>query len=307
MPQFRADRAYGRAVSSRRLPAVLLILALLAGCAQELPDELRAADPAGRPRPVSVITPLPAPTEPAVIPLLPTASPSFLPPPAPPSATPPKPPAPPKPPPPKSPADPDCSKLRCVALTMDDGPVPGTANVLDLLKRKGVHVTFFVVGEMARLRPALLRRMVREGHVVGSHSWSHPEFFGAKLKMVRGQLIRTDRVLRRATGRDPVLMRPPFGEVTGKLLRTSRELGEAIVLWNLDPLDWKDRKVSTVVKRVVKRAKRGSIILTHDSLKTTRKAYPRIIDGLHKRGFTLVTVPQLFGHKLTPGRVYVHD
>jgi peptidoglycan/xylan/chitin deacetylase (PgdA/CDA1 family) len=188
---------------------------------------------------------------------------------------------------------------------MDDGPVPGTAKVLDLLKRKGVHATFFVVGQMARLRPGLVRRMVREGHVVGNHTWNHPEFFGARLKTVRGQLIRTARVVRRATGHDPVLMRPPFGEVTGKLLTTTRKLGEAVVLWDVDPRDWKDRKASTVVKRVVKRAKPGSIILTHDSLKSTRKAYARIIDGLHKRGFTLVTVPQLFGGKLKPGKVYL--
>ena len=292
---------------TRRLPAVLLALALLAGCAQEPPDELRAAERAGHPRPVITLTPPAAPTEPAVIPLLPTLTPSPTPPepsePTPSEPTPTTPSEPPKPP--EDPAGgPDCSKLKCVALTMDDGPVPGTAKVLDLLKRKGVHATFFVVGQMARLRPGLVKRMVREGHVVGNHTWNHPEFFGAPMKQVRGQLSRTDRVLRRATGHDPVLMRPPFGEVTGTLRKATRDLGEAVVLWDVDPQDWKDRKASTVAKRVVKRARRGSIILTHDSLKTTRKAYARIIDGLHKRGFTLVTVPELFGGKLKPGKVY---
>ena len=95
---------------------------------------------------------------------------------------------------------PDCTKLKCVALTMDDGPVPGTAKVLDLLRRKQVHVTFFVVGEMAKVRPGLVRRMVREGHVVGNHSWNHPEFFGESAKAMRSQLVRTDKVLHRATG-----------------------------------------------------------------------------------------------------------
>jgi peptidoglycan/xylan/chitin deacetylase (PgdA/CDA1 family) len=189
---------------------------------------------------------------------------------------------------------------------MDDGPVPATAKVLDLLKRKQVHVTFFVVGEMARLQPGLVARMVREGHVVGNHSWSHPEFFGEPAKAMRSQLIRTDKVLHRATGHDPVLMRPPFGEVTRKVSNLCRKLGEAVVLWSVDPMDWKDRKASTVAKRVIHRAKRGSIILTHDSLKTTRKAYSRIIDGLRARGFTLVTVPQLFAGKLKPGKVYAH-
>jgi len=202
-------------------------------------------------------------------------------------------------------APPDCSELKCVALTMDDGPVPGTARVLDLLKRKGVQVTFFVVGQLARRHPALVRRMVAEGHVVGNHSWNHPEFFGAPANMIRSQLVHTDAVLHRATGHNPVLMRPPFGEVTAKVRKTSRALHEAVVLWDVDPLDWKDRLASTVAHRVVKQAKRGSIILTHDSLKTTRAAYSSIIDGLRARGFTLVTVPQLFGGKLKAGKVYL--
>ena len=200
---------------------------------------------------------------------------------------------------------PDCAKLKCVALTMDDGPVPGTAHVLDLLKRKDVRATFFVLGQLARQRPTLLRRMIAEGHVVGNHSWNHPEFFGKSAKMIRGQLTHTDAAIHRATGHDPVLMRPPYGEVTAKVRKTARTLGEAVVLWGVDPLDWKDRKASTVAHRVVTQARRGSIILTHDSLKTTRAAYGDIIDGLRARGFTLVTVPELFGGRMSAGRVYL--
>jgi peptidoglycan/xylan/chitin deacetylase (PgdA/CDA1 family) len=147
--------------------------------------------------------------------------------------------------------------------------------------------------------------MVAEGHVIGNHSWNHPEFFGEPAKMIRGQLVHTDAAVHRATGHDPVLMRPPFGEVTAKVRRISRRLHEAVVLWDVDPLDWKDRKVSTIVHRVLKQAKRGSIILTHDTLKTTRAAYSRIIDGLRARGFTLVTVPELFGGRLRSGKVYL--
>ncbi len=189
---------------------------------------------------------------------------------------------------------------------MDDGPAPGTAKVLDLLKRRHVRATFFVVGERAVQHPALLRRMVREGHVVGSHSWNHPEFLGMSAKRLRRQLVRADRAIRGATGHHPRLMRPPFGEVTPQVRTACGALGEAVVLWNVDPRDWKDREADTVVKRVLKHARRGSIILTHDSLKSTRNAYPRIIDGLRKRGFTLVTVPQLFAGRMHAGRVYLH-
>ncbi len=280
-------------MSTRRLLALLFGVAVLAGLAPQLPARPPAEEQARFAQPLAAAK-LSARTLVAPV----TTHPE---PPA--AAATGKPSAPPKPP--ANAAPPDCAKLKCVALTMDDGPVPGTAHVLNLLKRKGVHATFFVVGQLARVRPALLRRMVAEGHIVGNHSWNHPEFFGEPAKMIRGQLVHTDAAVHRAIGHDPLLMRPPFGEVTGKVRKISRALHEAVVLWDVDPLDWKDRKVSTVVHRVVKQAKRGSIILTHDSLKTTRAAYSQIIDGLRARGFTLVTVPELFGGHLKAGRVYL--
>ena len=78
----------------------------------------------------------------------------------------------------------------------------------------------------------------------------------------------------------------------------------AIIVWSVDPLDWKDHNTGRVVKRVLKAARGGSIILTHDIQATTRKAYGTIIDKLRKKGYTFVTVPVLFGGKTTPGRVY---
>jgi peptidoglycan/xylan/chitin deacetylase (PgdA/CDA1 family) len=270
---------------------MLFGVAVLAGLAPQLPAQPAAADVAHVAQPLAV-------ARPAARTLLPVDT-SL---PDPPAAPTPGPSSPGNPP--EKTGPPDCSKLKCVALTMDDGPVPGTVHVLDLLERKGVHATFFVVGQLARRHPAILRRMVAEGNVVGNHSWNHPEFFGMKAKAIRGQLVHTDAAVHRAIGRDPVLMRPPFGEVTAKVRQVSRQLGKAVVIWDVDPVDWKDRKASTVAHRVVKQARRGSIILTHDSLKTTRAAYADIIDGLRARGFTLVTVLELFGGTMVAGRVY---
>ena len=277
-------------MSTRRLLAMLFGFAVLAGFAPQLPGRPPAGEPARSAQPLAAAKP-----SVRTLPPLVTAVPK------PPAGSTKDPSSPPDPT--VSAGSPDCAKLKGVALTMDDGPVPGTAHVLNLLKRKGVHVTFFVLGQQARRYPALLRRMVAEGHVIGNHSWDHPEFFGEPVRMIRGQLLRTDAAVHRATGHDPVLMRPPYGEVTANVRRTGRALGKAVVLWGVDPLDWKDRKASTVAHRVVKQAKRGSIILTHDSLKTTRAAYGAIIDGLRARGFTLVTVPELFGGRMTAGKV----
>jgi len=197
----------------------------------------------------------------------------------------------------------DCAKLKCVALTLDDGPVGGTSRLLDLLRRKHARVTFFVLGEHARAHPGIVRRMVAEGHAVGNHSWNHPQFWHLSRAQLRSQLARTDATLKRITGTRPRLVRPPFGQVDGDVRAVARARGQALVLWNVDPLDWKDHKASTVARRVVAHARRGSIILTHDVWPSTRHAYARIIDGLRAKGFTLVTVPELLGSAPKPGRV----
>jgi peptidoglycan/xylan/chitin deacetylase (PgdA/CDA1 family) len=206
--------------------------------------------------------------------------------------------------PPKSSKPVNCAKLKCVALTMDDGPVGATAKVLSLLRKKHVHATFFVLGAQARAHPAIVRRMLADGNAVGNHSWNHPQFWHLSKSAIRHQLARTDAVLKRITGKRPVMVRPPYGEFNAKVRSVARAHGQELVLWDVDPQDWKDRKAKTVVKRVLKHARRGSIILTHDVWPSTRHAYGRIIDGLKARGFTLVTVPQLLHSKTSPGRVY---
>lgn len=207
---------------------------------------------------------------------------------------------------PGTPAPPDCSRLKCVALTMDDGPVPHTADVLALLRREHVHATFFLIGQNAKLHPGIVRRMFADGNAVGNHSWNHPQFWLLSEKAVRGQLGRTDALLRKITGTRPTLVRPPYGEVDGKVRKVAKDHGDALILWDVDPLDWKDRKADTVVKRVLAQARRNSIILTHDVWPSTRHAYARIIEGLKARGFTLVTVPELLAGKAKPGKVFTH-
>ncbi|MFT4110611.1 polysaccharide deacetylase family protein, partial [Propionicimonas sp.] len=202
---------------------------------------------------------------------------------------------------------PDCSKLKCVALTMDDGPVTNTSKVLDLLRRKKVHATFFVLGENARLHPALVRRMVAEGNAVGNHSWDHPQFWKLSRAAIARQLHRTDALLKRITGKRPALVRPPYGEVDARVRKIARAHGQSLILWDVDPTDWRDHDTDLVVRRVLRHARRGSIILSHDVWPTSRHAYARIIDGLERRGFTLVTVPDLLGRGARPGRVFLRQ
>ncbi len=199
----------------------------------------------------------------------------------------------------------NCAKLKCVALTFDDGPVAGTAQLLDVLKEKGVSATFFMVGSNAAMHPALIRRMVAEGHVIGNHTWDHPQLTRRSVESITSELNRTSDVIVKAGAPRPTLMRPPYGATNATVSQVAAELGLAQILWNVDPLDWKDRNSATVTKRVLAATRSGSIVLSHDIHPTTRAAYAAIIDGLRAKGFTLVTVPQLLG-TTKPGHKYYH-
>jgi len=290
----------------RSVLASLLAVGVLAGCATVPPRVLATRTPA---MPVVAVTA--QVDEPVAFPLTQiadgssSASPTESATPSAPTDTP-TPPA----PEPSAPASPepttepvDCSKAKCVALTLDDGPVPQTAKVLDLLKKLDVKATFFVLGEMAKAHPKIVQRIVREGHAVGNHSWSHPEFWKCSKASIRKQLTKTNRLLTHL-GATPTLMRPPFGEWDARVAKISRKLGLAGILWDVDPLDWKSRNTKKVVKSVLRKVKPGSIILTHDTLKTTRKAYPAIIKKLRAKGYVFVTVPELLAGELHAGGRY---
>ncbi len=201
---------------------------------------------------------------------------------------------------------PNCAKLKCVALTMDDGPVANTVRVLNLLRREQVHATFFVVGMNASAHPGIIRRMVADGNAVGNHSWNHPQFWHISKAAIRRQLASTDALLKRITGKRPTIVRTPFGEFDARVRAVARSRGQALIQWSVDPMDWRDHNSKLVTKRVLNSVRRNSIILSHDVWPTTRRAYAGIIRGLKAKGYTLVTVPQLLAGHQKPGVVYFH-
>ncbi|WP_051107823.1 polysaccharide deacetylase family protein [Actinomadura atramentaria] len=198
----------------------------------------------------------------------------------------------------------DCAHAKCVALTFDDGPGPYTAKLLDILAARHVRATFFLVGTNARAYPKLVRRERAEGHVVANHSWDHADLRRRSAAGVRSELARTQRAIERAGGGTPTLMRPPYGSTNGTVASVARGLGLAQILWTVDPLDWKDRNTALVTKRVVRGARPGYIILSHDIHRTTVNAVPAIIARLKAKGYVFVTVPELFSGHLKPGHKY---
>lgn len=200
--------------------------------------------------------------------------------------------------------DTDCSQARCVALTFDDGPHPQlTPQLLDLLFRERVHVTFFVQGDAAVEQPNLVMRALREGHTIGTHTWSHPRLPFISAEEVHQEVTRTKDVVIGATGRTPILMRPPYGEFSSTVLEVLRSTGDAVIMWNVDTEDWKNKSVPETTRRAVEGSRPGSIILMHDVHPTSVQSVPGIIRGLQDRGFSLVSVPTLLG-SVTAGDVY---
>ena len=182
-----------------------------------------------------------------------------------------------------------------IALTFDDGPHgTHTPRLLDMLKQRGAKATFFVIGRCVAEYPEITKRIVAEGHELASHSWSHPLLSKMSDDSVREQLQKTHDVIQQTSGVAPKLMRPPYGGFTERQRRWANDIwGYKVILWDVDPLDWKHRSAGRVQSEILQRTVPGSIVLAHDIHKSTVDAMPGTLDGLAEKGFKFVTVSEL--------------
>jgi peptidoglycan/xylan/chitin deacetylase (PgdA/CDA1 family) len=182
-----------------------------------------------------------------------------------------------------------------IAMTFDDGPhKTNTPRLLDMLKERHIHATFFLVGENVVENEEIVKRIVAEGHELGNHSWSHPQLSLMNDASVRDQLQKTQDAIKNACGVTPKIMRPPYGAFTARQRNWAHgEWGFTVILWDVDPQDWKFRNAEHVKKEILKAVVPGSIVLSHDIHKTTVDAMPEVLDTLAARGFKFVTVSEL--------------
>jgi peptidoglycan-N-acetylglucosamine deacetylase len=158
-----------------------------------------------------------------------------------------------------------------LALTFDDGPNPAwTPKLLDALARHDVRATFFMLGNRAEGQPALVKRVVAAGHLIGNHSWSHPSLARTAASEVREELTRTKGILEQITGEPVRYFRPPFGARRPVVFKIARELGMTVVLWNAMTSDWSepsgDRIAAELTKKIDRLERRGyaANIVLHD-------------------------------------------
>jgi peptidoglycan/xylan/chitin deacetylase (PgdA/CDA1 family) len=140
-----------------------------------------------------------------------------------------------------------------LALTFDDGPNPAwTPQLLDLLAKNDVRATFFMVGKFAQSEPELVKRAVAGGHLIGNHSWSHPNLALTAAARVREELTRTKETLEQITGGPVKYFRPPFGARRPFVLRTARRLGMIPVTWNAITTDWSEPSADAIASRLMR-------------------------------------------------------
>lgn len=178
-----------------------------------------------------------------------------------------------------------------VAITFDDGPHPCyTELLLDGLKERGVHATFFVTGEHAELHPEIIERMAEEGHLIGNHTYSHIQLSDGNREKFREELIRTSEIITEITGREVLYVRPPYGTWDKKF---ETELNMFPVLWSVDPLDWCSDSAACITDRVVGKVHDNDVILLHDCYESSVTAALQVVDELMAQGYEFVTVDEI--------------
>ncbi|MFV1994413.1 MAG: polysaccharide deacetylase family protein [Verrucomicrobiales bacterium] len=182
-----------------------------------------------------------------------------------------------------------------LAITFDDGPHPSnTPRLLDMLAQRNIKATFFVVGTNVESYPAIMRRMINEGHEVGNHTRNHSYLTRLSDSGVVKELNSCRDSVIAATGVPPLTMRPPYGAITSRQKSWIYDRYRyPAILWSVDRRDWQRPGSQVVADRLVSGARSGAILLAHDIHKGTIDAMPQTLDRLLAKGYRFVTVTQL--------------
>lgn len=195
-----------------------------------------------------------------------------------------------------------------LALTFDDGPSGVfTQRLLDGLAERQVHATFFLCGYRIRQYPDTARRIADEGHELGIHGDTHTFFTQLSPGGVCEDLAAARQSLEETTGKSATLLRPPGGLYDAEVLRQTVCADLPVILWSIDPEDWRRSDTGGIARQIIRQAESGDIILMHDLSNSSIDAALRVIDALEAQGFEFVTVSELAllsDTGMEPGRVY---
>jgi peptidoglycan-N-acetylglucosamine deacetylase len=189
-----------------------------------------------------------------------------------------------------------------MALTYDDGPNdPHTLRLLEALAKHGVQATFFLIGRYVQQRPDIVREIVKAGHVVGNHTFTHPLLIFKSEAEIRQEISQCRAALQDAIGQHSNLFRPPFGGRRPAVLQVAHELGLEPVMWNVTGYDWHAPPAALIERKIAKQIRGGDVILLHDGghkhmgadRSQTVIATDRLIARYKSEGYDFVTIPRM--------------
>jgi len=191
---------------------------------------------------------------------------------------------------------------KALYLTFDNGYENGfTPRILDTLKEKKVPAAFFVTGQFVREQPELLKRMTAEGHIIGNHSWSHPDMTTISDGKIKEELDKVKETALRVSGQQEMtFLRPPRGVFSERTLAVTKELGYTNVFWSLAYMDWDvnaQKGGQYAYDKVMSQLHPGAVMLLHSISRDNTEALGRIIDGARKQGYEFFSLRQLKGVK----------
>ena len=203
----------------------------------------------------------------------------------------------------RPPIDPD---KPMIALTFDDGPSSYTQRILDTLSANGGRATFCMVGNRVGTYPEIVANVKAQGSEIVGHSWDHKDLTKLSKAQVIKQLEDTNNALIDAGAELPAFFRPPYGAVNSTVKAAGKELDMILLLWSVDPEDWRTHNADSTYEHIMSHVKDGGIILCHDLYKATADAMDRVIPALVEQGYQLVTVSELleYGSGLEPGEIF---
>jgi len=185
---------------------------------------------------------------------------------------------------------------KVVALTFDDGPGDFTQLILDVLKKHEVKATFYVLGGNAKASPALIKKIMSEGHDLGNHTMYHDKMRGRSVEKMMQDIQSVDTILRKLGYEKEITFRSPFGITSDNLAIALQKLHKKNVLFTFLPQDWTPISAQKIYDNVMKELKPGLIITLHDGGKrrqNTVQATEMLIKTLKSRGYRFITVSQL--------------
>lgn len=182
-----------------------------------------------------------------------------------------------------------------IAISFDDGPLPQyTASILVTLEREKVPACFFCIGKNIKGNPELTKEIVKQGHIIGNHSFSHDVMFDlySSSRMQR-ELEETNELIFKATGKSVRFFRPPYGVTNPNLASAIKKTGMTTIGWNIRSLDTVAKDENILLEKLWKQVKPGSIVLFHDTMAITDRILHRFIAGVKEKGFDIVPIDEL--------------